>query len=401
MAHASTDENAAPRTRQKLTRRKKIIIAVIVIAAIMIALRLALSTIVEHYVNRQLQHLENYTGHVEHIHLALWRGAYVIENIVIQKKSAQHNEPFLDADRVQLALQWRALIHGSLVGTAHFQNAQLNLVQSENKAERQLGDDQNWNEALSKLFPFTFNEISGDNCVVRFRAPGIERKEALVLRDIHFSLRNLTNALPVDDNAAFASFDLNGHALGKGALQINGKLNPSAEKPTFEVAAELKDVAIPELNPWLDTYASVNAESGWFSVYTEFAAAEGKFKGYVKPIAKDMKVVTPPEKRGNIFNQAWTGLVKLAAAIFKNHPQDQLATRVPFSGTLDKPDADVWVTVINILRNAFISAFSNSLENSINLHSVAAEKNVDLPGGGVLDKKEGDKKDGDKKSDKK
>lgn len=372
MAQATVRTNS-----NHLSRYRKILFGAAILIALLIALRLALPTLVEHYVNRQLQHLNGYTGHVGSIHIALWRGAYVIENIVIEKKGAKNNEPFLDANQLQLALQWRALLHGSVVGHAHFNRAQLNLVQSEDSSQRQLGDDNDWNAALEKLFPFTFNEISGDNCVVRFRAPGIERKQALALNDVHFSLRNLTNAFPADDEAAFANFDLNGHALSKGALQINGKLNPAANTPTFEVAAELKDVSLPELNPWLDAYAGVNAEAGVFSVYTEFAAAEGNFKGYVKPIAKEVKIVTPPEKRGNLFQRAWTGLVQLAATLFKNQPHDQLATRVPFSGTIDKPDADVWVTVMNILRNAFINAFSNSLEHSVNLHDVAADKDGD------------------------
>jgi ABC-type multidrug transport system fused ATPase/permease subunit len=360
-----------------LGRYQKTILGLCIFAILLLALRLALPTIVEHYVNRQLQHLNGYTGHVGSIHIALWRGAYVIEDIIIEKKSAKNNEPFLDASQLQLAVQWRALLHGSVVGHAHFNHAQLNLVQSENRSQQQLGNDNDWNAALEKLFPFTFNEISGDNCVIRFRAPGIERKEAMVLHDLHFSLRNLTNAFPADDESAFASFDVNGHALGKGELQINGKLNPRAKAPTFEVAAELKQVSVPELNPWLDNYAGVNAEAGLFSVYTEFAAAEGKFKGYVKPIVKDLNVTTPPEKKGNIFRQAWTGLVQLAATLFKNQPHDQLATRVPFSGSIENPDTNVWITVVNILRNAFINAFSNSLEHSVNLHAIAGDKNSD------------------------
>jgi hypothetical protein len=357
-----------------LLRHKTFLIAAGIAVIACAALRLALPSLVEHYVNRQLQQLDNYTGHVDHIHIALWRGAYDIENLVIEKKTAKNNEPFLAAGYLQLSVQWRALFHGSVVARAHFLNTELNLIQSDNASQRQLGEDNNWRDALEKLFPFKFNEISGDRCAIHFRAPGIERNQALQLRDIHFSVRNLTNAFPADDHAAFADFDLSGRALGQGALEISGKLNPFAQAPTFEVAAQLKNVAIPELNPWLSAYAGVNAEAGVFSVYTEFAAADGKFKGYVKPIAKDIKVVTPPEERGNIFKQAWAALVQLAASIFKNQPQDQLATRIPFSGSVENPNADVWVTIVNVLRNAFVSAFSNSLEHSVDLHSIVNEK---------------------------
>lgn len=357
-------------------RTRKIAIALGILIVLLVALRLALPTLVERYVNRQLQNMDNYTGHVDRIHLALWRGAYVINGIVVEKKTATHNEPFFSTRSLQLAIQWRALWHGSVVGQARFDHAEINLVQSENSDERQLGDDNNWNKALSKLFPFTFNQIVVNDGIVRFRAPGIERKEALVLRDVQFSLSNLTNVFPADQ-AAFATFELRGHMFDQGAMHVSGKLDPHAAKPTFEVAAELKEVSVPELNPWLDTYASVAAESGLFSVYSEFAAADGKFKGYVKPIVKELKITTPEEKKDNLFSRMWTGLVKLAAVIFKNHPEDQIATRVPFSGTIDKPDADTWETIINILRNAFINAFSSSLEHSINLHAVAAEKTDD------------------------
>jgi len=353
-----------------VSRHRILFVSVFLLVVLIIALRLALPEIVKRYVNHQLQHMENYVGHVNQVDIALWRGAYEIQQIVIEKRTAKQNEPFFAASQLQLALQWRALWQGSLVGKARFDNAQLNLVQSENKAERQLGNDHNWNKTLSNLFPFTFNEISARDSVIRFRAPGIKRNEALALKNVQFSLRNLTNVFKADQ-IAYASFNLQASALGQGALFVSGKLDPHAKKATFEVAAELKKVALPELNPWLDTYAGINAKDGEFSVYSEFAAIDGKFKGYVKPIAKDLDFTAPKEDKDNIFRKAWAGLVELAAAIFKNHSKDQLATRVPFSGSIDDPDADVLATIVNILRNAFVSAFSNSLEHSISLKAVS------------------------------
>src|SRR5690606_37905126 len=127
---------------------------------------------------------------------------------------------FFVADNLQLALQWRAIFRGALVGEASFDGAELNLVQSDNPAERQLGDENNWNKTLSDLFPFTFNQIDVVDGVVRFRAPGISRKEALVLHSVDFSLRNLTNVIETDQ-VAFASFDLQGITLGQSTLRID------------------------------------------------------------------------------------------------------------------------------------------------------------------------------------
>lgn len=352
--------------------RRKILLAGALLVVVLVGARLVLPSLVKDYVNDKLQKMETYTGSVERIHLALWRGAYAIEGVQIEKRSAQGNERFFVADNLQLALQWRAILHGALVVEARFIGAELNLIQSDDPAERQLGNENNWNRTLSGLFPFTFNQISVVDGVVRFRAPGISRKEALVLHSIDFSLRNLTNVIEADQ-AAFASFDLQGITLGQGTLRIDGKLDPYAPKPTFEVAAELKKVELPALNPWLETYAGVNAKKGTFALYAEFAAAKGKFQGYAKPIATDVDVTVPKEDEDNIFRRAWAGVVELAATLFKNQPKDQLATRIPISGDIDDPDAQVLTTILNILRNAFVSAFSSSLERSVNLRDMTKE----------------------------
>ncbi|HVL00608.1 MAG TPA: DUF748 domain-containing protein [Dongiaceae bacterium] len=360
---------------------------------ILIGVRLALPYWVKDYVNDKLQQMDSYVGHVERIHIALWRGAYTINDIVIEKKSAQGNESFFSADQLQLAVQWRALFRGSVVGTARFNGAELNLIQSENKAERQLGNENNWNKTLSDLFPFTFNEITVVDGIVRFRAPGISRKEALVVHSVDFSLRNLTNVFEADQ-IAYANFDLEGILLGDGTLNVDGKLDPYAEDPTFEVEAELQKVQLPELNPWLETYAGVNAKKGTFAIYTEFAAAKGKFKGYAKPIATDIDVTAPKEDKDNIFRKAWAGLVELAAKIFRNQSKDQLATRIPISGDIDDPNPDVLRTILNILRNAFVSAFSSSLEHSVNLRDLEKEAGSDKDNS----EDEDEQKDKDKKN---
>lgn len=354
------------------SRRRRWFVTGVALVLALVAVRLLLPFLVEHYVNERLQQMENYTGQVDRIHLALWRGAYTLEQLVIERRGAARNEPFLYTERLHLELQWPALVRGAAVGKARFEHAELNLVQSEERSQRQLGEGNDWWHTLSQLFPVSFNEITVTDGMVRFRAPGIPRKEALTLNNVQFFLRNLTNVFEADQRA-FASFELRGQMLGKSPLVITGKLDPNASEPTFEVKAELQQVALPQLNPWLETYAGINAKAGSFALYTEVAAAEGAFKGYVKPIAKDIDVTTPKKDEDNLLRRAWTGLVELATTLFQNQAEDQLATRVPLSGNIDDPDMDILSTVINILRNAFIKAFSSSLENSVDLEDLGLQ----------------------------
>ena len=50
--------------------------------------------------------------------------------------------------------------------------------------------------------------------------------------------------------------------------------------------------------------------------------------------------------------------------------EDQVGARVPFSGTIQDPDANIWQTIASVLRNAFVSAFTRSLEGSISIRNV-------------------------------
>ena len=357
-------------TPHKKSIRKNLFIALSILAVALIGFRLYLPYLIRDYVNRSLHDMEEYSGHVEAVHVALWRGAYGVKDVVIVKKSASGNSPFCSIDYLQLSIQWKALLHGSVVGRAEFTRPTLNMVQGSNNAETQLGTDTNWAKPLEKLFPFNFNEITVHQGTVKFRAPGIESKDAMVLRGVEARVTNLTNVLD-QNNEAFARFQLQGQVLGNAPLDISGRLNPYAPSPTFEIDLKLEQVKLPELNPWLQVYAKVNADAGTFSLYSSSAAADRKFKGYVKPVLKDVSIVSIKEQEANPLQKLWAGLVQLVANIFKNQPHDQLATKIPFSGSIDDPKAGIFDTIVNVLRNAFVAAFSNSLDQRIQLEDVA------------------------------
>ena len=67
------------------------------------------------FVNRKLDEIPGYRGHVEDIDIHLWRGAYSIEGVRLQKLDGSVATPFLEAKEVDLSVEWLALFHGKIV----------------------------------------------------------------------------------------------------------------------------------------------------------------------------------------------------------------------------------------------------------------------------------------------
>jgi hypothetical protein len=352
-----------------MTRARKTLIVVLAVAVVLVAARLALPHVVERYVNRQLAALEAYDGHVGDIDIHLWRGAYSIVGIEIVKTGASRPVPFFKARRIDFSVQWRNLWRGSLVSEAAFDAPELNLVHAKSESESQLGDEENWNARLEELFPFRFNTISVANGTVRFLAPGIQTKDAITASNVNGAASNLTNVLEAGKRT-FADFDVSAEVLDGAPARVKGSVDAFAAQPTFDVNMEVKKVSLPKVNPWLREYIKADAEAGNFELYLELAAADGKFTGYAKPILQDVDIYRSGEPEENPFKRIWEGFMDFAANVLENRDADQVAARIPFSGTLKNPNTSLFATISSVLRNAFVSAFARSLEGSITLRDV-------------------------------
>lgn len=355
-----------------MQRRSKVLITVAIIAAVLVGLRLALPDFLKNAINRQLHALEAYDGHVDDVDVALWRGASRLKGIELVKRGGNASLPFVRCQRVDVSIQWRALLSGSLASEVKFFSPDVNLVQSENKQESQLGIEENWKVALrriEKFFPFRFNSIQVTDGRLTFTAPGIRTQDAITAEHLNGWITNLTN---VADSTAgsFAAFKFEARVLGDAPAKVNGTLDPLAAQPTFEVNMAVEGVQLPKLNPWLREYVKADAEAGNFQVYLEVAAADGKFKGYAKPLMQNVDMYRAGEDAEGPVKRAWEGLLDFATNVLENEKEDQLGARVPLEGTLDDPDTGVFETIVSVLRNGFIQAFARSLEGSISLRNV-------------------------------
>ena len=127
---------------QAVRRRSKILITLGVIAAVMVAVRVALPSIITREVNQRLHTLEAYDGRIQDVDLALWRGAYRVKGIEIVKRNAARPIPFLQCPRVDFSVQWRALMHGRLTSELVLFSPDINLVRAETEERSQLGTEE-------------------------------------------------------------------------------------------------------------------------------------------------------------------------------------------------------------------------------------------------------------------
>jgi hypothetical protein len=370
-----------------MTRKQKAFIVLIGLALLLIGARIALPYVVEDYVNDKLQTLDSYSGRIGDVDIHLWRGAYSIDDIEIVKTGASRPVPFFRSDRLEFSLERRSLFRGSVVSEASFWKPELNLVQAKSEKESQLGKEENWNARLEELFPFRFNTIEVHDGIVRFIAPGISTRDAITARQVNGAGSNLTNVLD-SGKPTFADFRITAEVLDGASAVVAGSVNAFAAQPTFDVNMEVKKVELPQVNPWLREYIKADAEAGKFELYMELAAAEGRFAGYAKPILQDVDLYRSGEQEESALKRVWEGFLDFATEVLENDDSEQVAARIPFSGTIQNPKTSLFATIASVIHNAFISAFGRSLEGSITLRDVKKSlRAIGEEGGGEAEQK--------------
>lgn len=386
------------RTKKKFFLRKPVKILLIVLA-VLIVVRIILPYVVLHYANKTLANMNGYYGHIEDIDLAIIRGAYKIDSIYLNKVDTVTNKQthFFSAQEIDLSVEWKALFHGSIVGELVFEKPMLRFSKDKVEPKDLRNDSTDFRKLLDDFMPLSINRFEINHGKIQYIDQFSSPKVDVNMTDVNVLALNLKNSY---DSTALLPATIKADAdIYEGTLNFNLKLNPLAEKPTFDMNAELKETNLVLLNDFFKAYANIDVNKGTFGMYTEVAAKQGAFTGYVKPIVKGLDVYGPEDKKDNIFRKLWEALAGGAGEVLENQPKDQFATKIPFEGRLDDPKANIWVTIANVLQNAFINALQPSIDNEINIGSVdkkKTEKKTFLQK--IFGKKDEDEKDAKKKA---
>ncbi len=333
------------------------------LAVLLLLSYLALPYLLRKAINQRLEAIPEYTGWVDRVDVSLWRGAYTLHGPVVLKRNGAVTEPFFRTEEIDFSIAWRELFRGKLVSDIALKKPMLTFVAAESAAGAQVAVDRRWQDAINDIFPvdITFLKISEGQ--IRYINAGLDPKVDVRIAHLEALATGLRNRA-VDGEEEFpARITATGETIGGGKLSLLTQVEPLASQPHFLLKLELEGVSMPALNDFLLAYGGVDVRAGTFNGYVEMVARNGSFNGYFKPFFADLDFSTPPGEKRPLGQQFWELLVRGFTWIFKNHQNDEVATRIPFSGEFSDLQVGRWESFKNLVKHAFVEPLLKKLDS--------------------------------------
>ncbi len=356
-------------------------ISVVSFIFILVCARIALPFIVKKYVNEAINELEGYSGYVEDIDIAIYRGAYAINGLHIYSDDMGKNVPLLECQSVDLSVLWSAIFKGRIVGEVIIEKA---IVNFENKKAAKDANNfdkvepEDWRKLVKDIMPLTVNFVQFNNCQVHFIDKTTKPNVDIYFADVNGKVTNLTN-VEKNGKTLFAKFDVTAKAMKSAPTKLYGSFDPYDPKITMDMNFEMRNLAVPKVNDYLLAYTFVDAEKGSLDFFAELAVKKGICKGYLKPLIKDLKIVSLKEDK--FPNIVWQGIVGGLSKIVENwRHDDQIATKIPIEGDINAPNAKVWPTIRELFKNMFVRALTSNLDNDVTLEDAGSSAKKEKKG---------------------
>ncbi len=348
---------ATKRDRRRRWRRLLLWVALPLFVILLIG-RAMLPSAVRWYVNRVLAEDPVYLGTVGDIDVQLFRGAYVIRDVTVRRVAGSAPVPLFTAKSIDLAVKWSALLRGKVVGTVSIERPVLNFVDAPDADASQSGDSGPWLGILGELFPFRLDSGEAHGGAVHLRLYGEGPPVDVYLTGVDLVAENFTNVRS-ELSPLLATVRLTATAMDDARLEAIVKVDPFSYRPTFQAGVRMLGLDVTKLNDLSERYGWFTFSRGWLDLVVELDVREAQIDGYVKPLFRDLAILTVPSamRADNPLQLFWEAILETTTDALRNQPRQQFGTVIPFTGSVDAPRPDVLSVVGNVLRNAFIRAY--------------------------------------------
>lgn len=338
-----------------------------------LVLPVVLSPLATTAVNRRLATLSGFEAQVGRVRLAPWKRAVEFEDFVVRQRDNAAGGPLIKVQRGTVTLVLSALmrgklrIHGSISDTSlvvyHDEPAAAARKPKEGNAAvspARAAADGTWRGELHQRFAVEIDRFEITRTQVVFVDRASTGSPALTIAELHLVARNLKTE-PGAGGELPAQVEVSARFPEGGTLRAAAALAPRANRPRFKASLEVKDLALVPLRELLRAYARVDVRQGTFDVFIEAEAEGGTYAGYAKPFFQDLEFKALPDPEKGLIRNSAMKVASVVTDLLKND-QQKVATKAPFQGSFDDTEVDLWATVQNLLRNAFIQSLREGFE---------------------------------------
>lgn len=343
--------------------RRGLAVAIAVFAVLLIAARIAATPLLESRVRRSLEHMHGMRGTFSRMDLSVVHLSWALHDLDIEKRSPEgHRTPYFRAARVEIGLYWKELLRGHLVGAAELDHPKLSLVSAtEPRNEQEVGEAPELGKKLQQLTPFRLDRVEvrdGELLWVDAHAP---ERPKLWLHGVEATLENFASraAMARGEPSVLAA---SGTLQRTGQVSLFASADPLAKGLTFAGQARLRGLELTELGSLLAATQGITPRRGTLDLSAAFRAVDGRVTGGVRPIVKNADLQQAKPGLGARL-KAFLADITIHLLSDRVPGRNAVATTVPLHGDVRDANAQLWPTVLGVVRNAFVAGLADSLTN--------------------------------------
>ena len=344
-----------PRTRAG----RRLLMALAVVGALLVIVRLVLDPIAAHYTRQVLNRGQGFRGAFSDVHVSILPPGYSIDRLkIIQHPDGQWDAPLFYAEKWHLSVLWRELLAGHLVGNIWVDAPKVRVPSRREKET--IEKTKTIGERLEAMLPMRIDRVDidrGEAVLVAGPAQKTDKKPAeLWIHDAFLVAANLATRKALAKGQA-------SHLRGRAQIQRSGDLrlsfdmDPWAKGLTFAGDASLQGLKLRDLHAFLEGRTDLHASQGTISVFAELRARNGELRGGVKPVLRNVEVESTNDDLGDQIKAALAD-VTIDLVEDDDRGDDRLATVIPIRGDVSDPEAQLVPTILGVIRNAFVTGLA-------------------------------------------
>jgi hypothetical protein len=166
-------------------------------------------------------------------------------------------------------------------------------------------------------------------------------------------------------------------------LSFSGWVAPLKEPPGFDIAGQVKDLALPDFSPYIAKFTGVNVETGQLTSNFSALTNDSDLKGKLDLLLSDLDLSSATEEATQTFQADYGVPIELAIGLLEDG-EGKITLTFPIGGKVDSPKID-YSDAIKTALSGVLTAFFPSFDFASDARGVRLGPIVFSAGASELD----------------